>query len=114
MSRSNSFDQSKLYTFLGLDTDNYCRALRHSYPHCSKHLCRLHGFFRTSYPAEISDGVSPFRSYWALAYDEEMLDPWVGLLVECPNNIRNNYFDGIQSKGVGRLHSEREPSKRRV
>jgi hypothetical protein len=61
----------------------------------------LHRFFSTSYPTEIADSVSPFRSGWALAHDQEMLDSWIGLLVESPNNVSDNHFDGIQSKGVG-------------
>jgi predicted phosphoadenosine phosphosulfate sulfurtransferase len=101
LSRSRPFNQSELYTFFGLDADNYRRTLRHSYPHCSEHLRRLHCFFRTCNPAEISDSVSPFRPDWTLAYDEEMLNPWVRFLVERPNNISNYYFDGIQSEGVG-------------
>jgi hypothetical protein len=60
----------------------------------------LHRFFSTGDATEISDSVVCFRSGWALAYDQEMLDSWVGFFVECPNNVSNYYVDGIQPKGV--------------
>jgi len=61
----------------------------------------LHCFFGTSYPAEVSDSVFPFRSDWALTYEQEMLDSWIGFLIERANDISDYYFDGIQSKRVG-------------
>jgi hypothetical protein len=61
----------------------------------------LHRFFRTGYPAKVSDSVPPIRSGWALTYEQEMLNPRIGFLIECANNVSNYYVDGIQSKCVG-------------
>jgi hypothetical protein len=61
----------------------------------------LHRFLGTGYSTEISDSVLASGSGWALTYEHEMLDSWIGFFIERANNVSDYYFNGIQAKGVG-------------
>jgi hypothetical protein len=96
-----AFDQPKLYAIFGFDADYDRWTLRYSDSHCGEHFRRLHRFFWTGYPAEISDNVLPLGSSCALTYEQEMLDSRIGFLIERANDISDYYFDRIQSESVG-------------